>query len=129
MNKQCKSKNKQSRPRGNQEIFNYVVTFLRKQGRKSKGDNGDCVYLSDTGDKCAAGCLIPPEDYDPRIESHTIYGGQYTSPLFEKLFNEAELRLIKELQIIHDEFQPRSWEFRWRKLAIDSNLIYSPPKV
>jgi hypothetical protein len=49
-----------------QEIFDTVVTHLRKQNTQS-GKGGNCFYrLGEL--KCAVGCLISDEDYSPDME-------------------------------------------------------------
>ncbi len=52
-----------------QEMFNMVVTHLRAQGRRAQIANGLCRYRTDTGLKCAIGCLIPDELYSPWLEN------------------------------------------------------------
>ena len=42
-----------------QEVFNYVVDFMRKQGKPASG--GICVYLTDAGLMCAVGCMLPKD--------------------------------------------------------------------
>jgi hypothetical protein len=52
-----------------QQIFDYVVSFLVKQGRPSVDeDSGDCLYRGKDGRMCAFGCMIPDEYYDATVE-------------------------------------------------------------
>lgn len=48
-----------------QEIFDKVVNHLRKQGHRSLSEDGRCLYRGSNGDKCAIGCIISDEDYQP----------------------------------------------------------------
>jgi len=56
-----------------QEVFDYVIDHLRKQGRRAYDrELGKCLYLADDGAKCAVGCLIPGDVYSPHMENKTI---------------------------------------------------------
>ena len=54
-----------------QQVFDFVVSHMKRQGRKSLDESHPvdrmCMYRH--GElKCAAGCLIDDEDYDPSME-------------------------------------------------------------
>ena len=50
-----------------QQIFDKVATHLLTQGAKSMmGDT--CRYRGSNGAKCAVGCLIKDDHYDPILE-------------------------------------------------------------
>ena len=61
-----------------QEIYDTIITHLRKQGHKSlletpiKRYGGKlvitCAYHGKDGDKCAAGILIADSDYTEKME-------------------------------------------------------------
>jgi hypothetical protein len=53
-----------------QEVFDQVANHLLTQNKRSVSatDNTLCVYRSPDGLKCAAGCLIADDEYDPRME-------------------------------------------------------------
>ena len=51
-----------------QEVFDKVVRHLLKQGERAISDNGRCAYNDSHGRKCAVGCLITDEAYNPDIE-------------------------------------------------------------
>ena len=53
-----------------QEIFDKIYLHLIEQGRKSIDSDGQCMYRSPDGDKCAIGCLIPDELYTPELEGN-----------------------------------------------------------
>lgn len=85
-----------------QELFDYVATHLLTQKGKAKS-NGVCVYLDPkSGRKCAAGCLIPDDLYDPAWD----VGGVNVMVLWSAgaLPNVSyhDLGLLRKLQIIHD---------------------------
>ena len=107
-----------------QETFNTVVAHLRKQGCKAL-DMGDCVYRTVDGLKCAAGCLIPDADYKPEFEGlsiSTFNGENIVCDYFKKL--EYDINLIKELQEIHDCYDPSFWETRFKALAAKRHLVF-----
>ena len=54
-----------------QEVFDTVSQHLLTQNAESLSDSGMCVYRSPEGFSCAAGCLIPPEDYRVEFEGFT----------------------------------------------------------
>lgn len=93
------------------EVFTYVKNHLLKQGRKSVIHGTFCQYRGDNGGKCAAGCLIPDAEYDPAIEGK----------IWTELVNFDEVpsnhcKLIRKLQIIHDQYDTEDWYERLTKL-------------
>lgn len=54
-----------------QQIFEQVVTHLLTQKIRAISAGGNCVYRAGTS-KCAVGCLIPDDIYDPLIEGRTV---------------------------------------------------------
>lgn len=95
-----------------QEIFSTIAIHLLKQGEKSTGAIGECRYLAPDGCKCAAGCLIPPEDYDPMFEGASI--DEKNKPVgkyfLQKFPDELQRELIRELQYMHDVIPIHRWK-------------------
>lgn len=103
-----------------QEIFDKVATHLLTQGKQSRlnpeDTRGICAYRSKDGSKCAAGCLIPDDVYDPRMEGNlitTLIGGVW---LGDELLNfdlpsffGKHAGFIRSLQMTHDAFMPPDW--------------------
>lgn len=63
-----------------QEIFDAVIRHLRKQGRRANDyspiySRYVCRYRGDNGTKCAVGCLIDDEHYNPACEGVSVGGG------------------------------------------------------
>src|SRR5260221_341011 len=59
------------------DIFTKVTKHLLTQNAKAESFNKktqhtDCCYLTPTGLKCAIGCLIKSDCYDPAIEGCTV---------------------------------------------------------
>ena len=58
-----------------QEVFDYILDGIRKQGGpsiKSDGLSSACMYRGDNGRKCAVGLCIPDELYIPAMEGLTL---------------------------------------------------------
>lgn len=84
-----------------QEIFDTVVRALRKQGQPSAVP-GHCLYRSVKEGKvlkCAAGHLIPDEEYDPSWEGK----GSHFVPYLQQAFRDDVRWLIRDLQSAHDQ--------------------------
>lgn len=111
-----------------QEVFDKVVTHLRKQGRSSR--NGKCLYRY--GDlKCAAGCLIEDEEYRPFMDgdSDTSIGRILHHPDTPVSMRERlapHLELISSLQNLHDNRGVPDWENELSDVARDFDLQYTP---
>lgn len=82
-----------------QEIFDKVVTHLFTQKVKCVDDKGRCVYRFN-GLSCAAGCLIPDEEYNPSLEGTSINFLINDGTVLQNYKNNSEI--IKKLQKIHD---------------------------
>lgn len=103
-----------------QEVFNQVSSHLMTQNAKSEEEKGYCKYKSQNGFKCAAGCLIDDDEYNPGFEQNT-WGEVQTR--FGISSNHTQL--ISDLQVIHDLFEPYGWKDELIKLAKEYDLNYS----
>ena len=121
-----------------QEIFNTVCEHLIKQNKRAS-DNGNCVYRTAEGLKCAVGCLIKDEYYSPWFEELTMnhvragVRGDFV-PIRVRSFidalvnsgvpiNDSEtVDLLQLLQKIHDGFDESRWKGKLRSLAILAGL-------
>lgn len=129
-----------------QQAFDYVVNFLRKQGVKSLREdiNSDmCLYRGIKGRKCALGALMPDEVYDINLENlaaeqlvelcrsktRSVYGklviDNVDHPFWVWLQEHAGL--MGRLQNAHDCFSASVWEIKWQEIAYYFKLIYTPP--
>ena len=81
-----------------QKVFEYVVSFLVKQGTPSK-DRDECLYYGPGELRCAVGCLILPEEYDPEWDSNTGSLSAITGSIARlQPFRD----LLNKLQALHD---------------------------
>ena len=121
----------------NQETFDIVVAHLRRQGSKAQSRDPTsglitCLYRAPDGKRCAAGCLIPDERYEPALELSAVGGtseaNKYSSNdvtlLIEQLGHDIEL--VGALQSVHDNSEASDWESKLEQLAADFGLRYTP---
>lgn len=120
-----------------QELFNYVASFLLKQGRRSVGAcSSGCVYRGPNGLMCAAGCVIPDEFYDPSMEGediHTVFKERRKTKGQERFWIALEKHhaLLSDLQEVHDiqtrgdrKAVSRAWLRDLCGVAINHGLVF-----
>lgn len=115
------------------ELFERVRSHLLRQGRRARpATGGGCQYrveLAAEGGRvlrCAVGCLIPEDAYDPAIEGTSLFfvsltDGRWTgstdgSARLAAVLEAAGVptfpgadRLISRLQDVHDRIPPQHW--------------------
>ena len=112
------------------DVFNKVSEHLLAQNERSLAlADLCCVYRSPTGLKCAVGCLIADKFYTPRLEGlgvETVIGhGSKNQPVVVALqksgvpVTEDVLKLLEELQGLHDYITPEGWAEGLAKIKID----------
>lgn len=116
----------------NQEVYTKVRNHLLKQGRKSIGLFGGCVYRGDGGCKCAIGCLIPDTNYNHALEGNGVTrenvakaaGLEYSNnPPFDSGWARGpQIDLASQLQRCHDSYPVEEWEDRLNRIARDNKL-------
>lgn len=101
-----------------QEVFDKVATHLLTQMKKATAQTGVCVYKA--GElSCAAGCLIPDEEYDDVVENKNW--GQLVR---DCIVPRNHMGLIKILQRIHDSSVPSLWKELLKILAEREGLEF-----
>ena len=103
------------------DVFKKVSEHLLTQNEQALDGNWECVYRSDTGLKCAVGCLIDDEFYSEDLE-YSVFDrtGSVANALHKSgviLTNEI-LDLLRRLQKLHDFKEPESWQEELEKLNI-----------
>lgn len=121
-----------------QEIFDTVVNHLRTQNTRAvtmiDGEE-QCQYraVDEAGcvTKCAAGCLIPDEDYTTEFEGKSVCQGTTVGEYFlRKYDNLRAIHLLRDLQRIHDDKQYFAMkEASFQNIAQDYGLTYTAPAV
>jgi hypothetical protein len=100
-----------------QEVFDQVAKHLLKQGERSTGKHGFCVYKSEDGKMCAAGCLIGKKEYRKKYE-----GAPWDVTVRNHGITQSNMRLIIELQKVHDNLNPKNWRHSLKELAKEYSL-------
>jgi hypothetical protein len=104
-------------PNTEQEVFDKVASHLLTQNKKALDEENYCVYLAPDGCKCAAGCLIPDEQY-----VYTIEGSTWSWLKDRGYVENKHYSLIRRLQICHDTQKPHEWPSCLEKIAEEFNL-------
>lgn len=121
------------------EVFQKVKEHLLTQREAAIGNDDECMYRADSGRlKCAVGCLIPDDLYDPDIEGVGItqltikddeQGELKFAPTsqwqhddaihkFAQILNKTGIErssetraMLCDLQRLHDSEEPDYWEY------------------
>ncbi len=96
-----------------QEIFEYVIKFLIKQGKRSyDGNNSGCMYRNPEGLKCAVGCLLSDKVYSPKMETKRI---NFIIEYYKKIpkYIKDNKEFLMYLQYFHDD--AKSWNINGLK--------------
>lgn len=96
-----------------QKIFDTVWNGLKSQNFKQSMRYGTCVYRGENGLKCAAGWLLPDEEWIETRNEETI--DNY--PWFTKNFKNSQFQLIQELQEAHDALRSDDPEYMKERLT------------
>jgi hypothetical protein len=109
-----------------QEIYSTVRTHLLTQNDKALGPLGACVYRTADGRRCAVGCLIPDDIYEPELEGNAYFSGRVIVALKKAgVFVNAEQNiwgLLGDLQQVHDSLSPVEWKDALDNVAGRHNL-------
>jgi len=89
-----------------QETFDFVVKAIVEQGRPAVDQFGNCEYRTADGRKCAAGHLIPDDQYQPSLEGWSV--GTESVPESKRLRDIItaaghDADLVSALQSAHDQ--------------------------
>lgn len=120
-----------------QEVFDKVVTHLRKQGRKSRSDDAvasgnpyGCLYrgVDEIGPTmCGAGCLIEDEYYHPSLEGKGCTSDDVSKALIKSgvdMSSDNIVCVVNYLQDNHDGTLVESWEDNFKMIANFRGLKY-----
>jgi hypothetical protein len=101
----------------NQEAFDTVKAHLLKQNKRAQTEPGNaCKYR--VGElKCAVGCLIPDNIYQPEMEGKVVGELRHLDCL-----QGLDFALLKDLQYCHDNVEVAGWPVYLSKVAIRFNL-------
>lgn len=102
-----------------QQVFDYIANHLLSQGEKCQEiddiDDGPlCVYKNSDNQRCAAGCLFGPGEYNPSFE-----GNNWVALREKGIVPAIHFGLITALQRVHDTRQADEWYTELKQLAKD----------
>lgn len=104
-----------------QEILDKVAKHLLTQNQQSRriDEYGKslCAYRNEEGLMCAAGCLVPEDQFSDIREGRSL---SY-QPFFRS-FPVPEYNLVGELQYIHDTSPVDMWRKQLEGLALRESL-------
>lgn len=101
-----------------QQVFDHVVINLLKQNKQSQTvifnqPDPVCAYRGQAGTKCAGGWVIGDNEYTPEMECHNWPD---LVEQFEQI-PDAHNQLIREMQVVHDTYDPILWPIYYGRLA------------
>ena len=119
-----------------QEIFDQVATHLMTQQERALDAHYSCRYRTETGLKCAVGCLIENAHYTSLFENAAAVAitvqstrGQLLKDALHKsgidVHNLSTVNMLRKLQAIHDDFPIRDWRTLLESVATEYNLNYT----
>lgn len=97
-------------------IFDYVYDRLNKQGCASISASDECRYRGPTGRRCAAGWLIPDDQYNASFEGRTVGDTEVWEAIN---LPDKYQPLVNALQEMHDSVMRRDVNM-WR---INMNIL------
>lgn len=112
-----------------QQVFDQVKTHLLTQMKQSAGydKQGDfqCYYRSGEV-KCAAGCLISDDEYNPSMDLPFKSSGTAWEAIVEAGHApKTHELLITQLQWVHDSHSPAQWAGELEIIAKEFGLEYN----
>jgi len=83
-----------------EQVYNHIRDHLLSMSHRSMSDDGEtCAYRGVDGSKCAAGILIPDDEYVGNMEGHAwlnlVQSDTFGIPEYHR-------DLIADLQCVHD---------------------------
>ena len=107
-----------------QEVFDFAVGKVLKQGVQARGVQNQCAYRGSHGTKCAFGHLIPDALYKKRMEGIAASALLCNEPYYkvnneEALMSSLEVHvgLIQGLQAAHDNVHAEDFVSNFRRRA------------
>lgn len=99
-----------------EQLFDYIADHLLAQRKRSinieKHDtfsNEFCAYRGNDGLSCAAGCLIPDDLYEEKMEHQNWDDITCDFPLLQPKNKKLDI-IIKNMQHLHDTMPVEKWE-------------------
>lgn len=121
-----------------QEVFDYVTTFLLRQGGKSTSYDArfsanSCSYKGPNGLRCAVGCTVSDQCYDANRETQVenVPANEFYESV-NLMAPKSTLDLLEELQRIHDNSLIENWEAEFVEMTKSGQfdgLVFNPDRA
>lgn len=110
-----------------QEVFDFVLNAIYKQGVKSTNDNGSCMYRATDNIACGIGHLLH-DDEAMMYEGRTVGAIRKQIPRLLNI-SDAFLQRLQDCHdySIYDSYFISGYLSKMQILANDYFLKYSPP--
>jgi len=109
-----------------QECFDIAYLGCAGQGftqSVTTSDTKSCLYRSPDGKKCAAGHILPDDEFD-KLPPNLNYAKVYNIPWFAKNFDIDMMLFLRELQYCHDNgFTPETMQQKFVAWAAWVGLV------
>ena len=114
------------------DLIDYVRNHLVAQGERCANEHGNCLYKCGTK-SCAIGCLIDDDLYRPDFEGNSVMHcnvAMAISVTHRIALSDDQLRVLRKLQFIHDEREPKHWSTHIAQYVSDlePNVLDEPLK-
>ena len=93
------------------DLIDYVRNHLVAQGERCANERGNCRYRFGTK-SCAVGCLIDDDLYSEELEGGSVLRCEVMMAIqitHRIALSNSQLRVLRKLQFIHDEREPKHW--------------------
>jgi hypothetical protein len=108
-----------------QETFDIVAKHLLTQNVQSVDSNNHCLYRGPDGLMCAAGILIPDQDYTDEMDNNNPSIAELVDKHDMDTWFGHDMELTSKLQLIHDVHTPDNWFARLVELAKSERLQFN----
>jgi hypothetical protein len=106
------------------DVFDKVVEHMLKQNQRAVDKDNRCMYKTEDGLKCAVGCLINDTNYSTTLEHQSIRSIEAALKLSGVPVESSRvLRLLEDLQEVHDHTDPNMWYFALKGVAQQHDLF------
>ena len=102
-----------------QQLFDKTAIHLVRQGKKSRNKQW-CLYRGKDGLKCPVGALITDKEYEKDMEGSNVLDlfDDWKKNLNACGISKRHQRLLKEIQIVHDDCRATNWVKELKEVAL-----------
>lgn len=106
-------------------LFKKVRNHLLKQNCRAGDGEDSNLYRAPDGSRCAIGCLIADSAYFPALENLPVTDTAVLTALYlSGVDAKYHLKLLKELQRVHDKVPVKNWRGALSSVAKKFQIQY-----